>query len=343
MKISGRCISDHDRPLIVAELGINHGGCLETAKNMVRAAAQSGCECIKHQTHFVEDEMTVEAKAVFPPNADRSIWDVISGAALSKAAEQELKDYTESFGMIYLSTPFSRSAADYLNEIGVPAFKIGSGEMDNLPLIRHIAQFGKPIIMSTGMHSFDSIKQSVEIIESYDIDYALLECTSAYPAAPESIRLSSICELKSRFPRAIIGFSDHSIGTAMSIAATALGANIIERHFTDSRYREGPDIICSVDPAELRYLIDRSAEVHTAMTSKRVRTETEDNVYKFARASIVADRDLKRGDILTAQDIWARRPGNGEIPGYDFDKIIGKKIKRDVLRNTQLKWQDIGE
>lgn len=341
MNISGRHISDNTPPLVIAELGINHGGCLDTAKNMVLAAAQSGCECIKHQTHFVEDEMTDDAKTVFPPNADRSIWDVIADAALSKDDEQALKDYTESLGMIYLSTPFSRSAADFLNDIDIPAFKIGSGELDNLPLIRHIAQFGKPIIMSTGMHSFENVARSVEIIESYNIDYALLECTSAYPAAPDSIRLSSIAELKSRFPRAVIGFSDHSMGPTMSIAATALGANIIERHFTDSRYRDGPDIICSMDPAELRYLIDRLAEVHVAMTTKRTRTATEDSVYQFARASIVADRDLQKGTILTAADIWARRPGTGEIPGYDFDKIIGRRLLRNLSRNTQLKWQDL--
>jgi len=343
MNISGRHISNSTPPLVIAELGINHGGCLETAKNMALTAAQSGCECIKHQTHFVEDEMTDDAKTVFPPNADQSIWDVISNAALSKDEEQELKDYVESIGMIYLSTPFSRSAANFLNDIGVPAFKIGSGEMDNLPLIRHIAQFGKPIIMSTGMHSIENVARSVEIIEHYGVDYALLECTSAYPATPQSIRLSSIAELKSRFPRAVIGFSDHSMGPTMSIAATALGANIIERHFTDSRYREGPDIICSMDPTELRYLVDRLAEVHLAMTAKRERTATEESVYQFARSSIVADRDLKKGSILTADDIWARRPGTGEIPGYEFDKIIGRQLLRDLNRNTQLKWQDLAE
>jgi sialic acid synthase SpsE len=187
------------------------------------------------------------------------------------------------------------------------------------------------------------VARSVEIIESYNVDYALLECTSAYPAAPDSIRLSSIAELKSQFPRAVIGFSDHSMGPTMSIAATALGANIIERHFTDSRYREGPDIICSMDPAELRYLIDRLAEVHVAMTAKRERTATEESVYQFARASIVADRDLKQGSILTAADIWARRPGTGEIPGYEFDKIIGRRLLRDLSRNTQLKWKDLAE
>jgi sialic acid synthase SpsE len=343
MKIAGRTISRDEPPLIIAELGINHGGCLETAKKMVLMAAQAGCECVKHQTHFVEDEMTEEAKKVFPPNADKSIWDVIANASLTKKEEVELKTFAEGLGLIYISTPFSRSAADFLNEIDIPAFKIGSGELDNLPLLRHIAQFGKPIIMSTGMHSFESIERSVEILASENLDYALLECTSAYPARPESIRLSSISELQKRFPGAVVGFSDHSMGPTMSIAATALGARIIERHFTDTRYREGPDIICSMDPAELRYLVDRLEEVHIAMKVDRFRTSTEASVYEFARSSIVADRDLRRGDILTTSDIWARRPGTGEIPGYEFDEVVGKKLTRNLPKNTQLRWQDLTE
>ena len=195
MKIGDRLISDSQPPLIVAELGINHGGCLQAAKDMVTTAAKSGCECVKHQTHFVDDEMTDEARQIRPPNADTSIWNVIEKAALSADEEFELKNYTESLGLIYLSTPFSRSAANFLNEIGVEAFKIGSGEADNLPLIEHIANFGKPIIMSTGMHSFSSLKSSVDIIESYGLDYALLECTSAYPTPPETVRLSAITEI----------------------------------------------------------------------------------------------------------------------------------------------------
>jgi len=338
MKILNRIISKNTPPLVIAELGINHGGCLQTAKGMVLAAAQAGCECIKHQTHFVEDEMTEEAKSVYPPNAEISIWDVIKKCALTAKEEIELKSYTESLGMIYLSTPFSRAAADFLNEIGVPAFKIGSGEVDNLPLLKHIVKFGKPIIMSTGMHSITSLEKSVEILEMNNIDYALLECTSAYPAAPNTIRLSAINQLKEHFPRAMVGFSDHSVGPTMSIAATALGARIIERHFTDSRYRPGPDVVCSMDPAELRFLVDRTLEVHQALQAEKVKFEIEESVYKFARSSVVADRDIKKGTKITNDDIWARRPGNGNIAGYEYEKLIGKTALFDIAKNTQLKW-----
>ncbi len=338
MKIGNRLISKDNFPLIIVEIGINHGGNLEVAKHMVNEAANAGAECIKHQTHFVEDEMTEEAKFIFPPNADISIWDVIERNSLTKDEEISLKKHTENLGLIYISTPFSRSAADFLNDIDIPAFKIGSGECDNIPLIRHISSFGKPVILSTGMQSIKAVRNSVEILVNSDIDYALLECTNLYPSPPEIVSLKGINELKKEFPGSLVGFSDHSIGPSMSLAAIALGANIIERHFTDSRYREGPDISCSMDPSELRFLIDRSKEIHISINNEKKRTKEEEPVYKFARGSIVADKDLKVGDIIKEEDIWARRPGNGEIPAYDFDKVIGKELLRDVTFNSQLKW-----
>ncbi|NBR33177.1 MAG: polyhydroxyalkanoate biosynthesis repressor PhaR [Rhodobacteraceae bacterium] len=340
MKIGNREISANHAPLVIAEIGINHGGDLEVAKNMVRLAAAAGCECVKHQTHIVEDEMTNEAKSIFPPNADVSIWDVMAQCALSLDDEAELKRYTEELGMIWISTPFSRAAADFLEELDVPAYKIGSGEADNLPLIRHIAKKGKPVIMSTGMQSIDTIRASVQILEDAGTEYALLECTNLYPSPPEIVSLQGVTDLKNAFPNAVVGFSDHSIGPEMALASVALGASILERHYTDTRYRKGPDISCSMDPAELRFLIDRSREIHTALMNPKQRTGPEEDVYRFARASVVADKDLSAGSILTEADIWARRPGSGEIAGYDFDKVVGKTLKVSVQRNQQLKWSD---
>lgn len=338
MKIGNRVISSEQPPLVIAEIGINHGGDLEVAKGMVRLAAESGCEMVKHQTHIVEDEMTDEAKSIFPPNAEVSIWDVMQQCALSREDEAELKRYTESLGMIWISTPFSRAAADFLEELDVPAYKIGSGEVDNLPLIRHVARKGKPIIMSTGMQTIDSIRASVQILEDSGVDYALLECTNLYPSPAEIVSLKGVTDLRQAFPNAQVGFSDHSIGPEMALASVALGATILERHFTDTRYRKGPDIICSMDPAELRFLIDRSREIWIAAHNDKKRTSAEEDVYRFARASVVADMDLPEGHVITEQDIWARRPGSGEIPGYDFDKVVGRKLKRSVVRNQQLKW-----
>jgi N-acetylneuraminate synthase len=343
VKIAGREISTSQPPLVIAEIGINHGGDLDTAKHMAKLARDAGCECIKHQTHFLEDEMTDEARSIFPPNADVSIWDVMAGCALSPQDEIALKDYCESLGMIFISTPFSRKAADFLNDIDVPAYKIGSGEADNLPLIRHIARFGKPVIMSTGMQTIDSLQQSVAILDEAGIDYALLECTNLYPSPPENVSLQGITELRQAFPNAHVGFSDHSIGPEMALASVALGACILERHYTDTRYRKGPDISCSMDPAELRHLIDRSREIHTALHNPKVRTAAEEDVYRFARASVVADRDMPAGTVINEADIWARRPGSGEIAGYEFDRVVGQTLTRDVTRNEQLKWSDLKE
>lgn len=341
LTIAGRKIGPAHPPLVIAEIGINHGGDLAVAKDMVRRAAAAGCEMIKHQTHILEDEMTEEAKSIFPPNADVSIWDVMAACALSQDEEAELKAYTETLGMIWISTPFSRAAADFLEGLDVPAYKIGSGEADNLPLIRHIAKKGKPVIMSTGMQTIETLHASIEILDQAGIDYALLECTNLYPSPPDIVSLKGVTELYNAFPRAVIGFSDHSIGPEMALASVALGASILERHYTDLRYRKGPDIINSMDPAELRFLIDRSKEIWIAANNPKERSAPEEDVYRFARASVVADRDLPEGHVIHESDIWARRPGSGEIPGYDFDKVVGKRLTRSVTRNTQLKWSDL--
>ena len=340
MKIGNRSIGPNEPPLVIAEIGINHGGDLDVAKNMVDLIASSGCECVKHQTHIIEDEMTEEAKWIFPPNADKSIWDVMKECSLTLDEEKELKKHAENLGLIWISTPFSRKAVDFLDHIDVPAFKIGSGEADNLPLINHIAKKGKPIIMSTGMQSIQSLKNSVEILENSHVEYALLECTNLYPSPPEIVSLKGIEELKEAFPKALVGFSDHSIGPEMALASVALGACIVERHFTDTRYRNGPDISCSMDPAELRLMIDRSVEIYKALNNPKQRTTPEEDVYKFARASVVADKDMPAGHIITEKDIWARRPGSGEIPGYKYHDVIGKKLRLAVKKNHQLEWSN---
>lgn len=338
VKIKNREIGSGNSPFIIADIGINHGGSLEVAKHMVKCIADSGGECVKHQTHFVEDEMTEEAKSIYPPNSSESIWDVIKNSALSEEDEVELKGYAESLGLIYLSTPFSRKAVDFLNKIDIPAFKIGSGEIDNLPLVRHIADIGKPIILSTGMQSLETIEPAINILEHSNIDFALLECTNLYPSPPEVVSLQGLLELKKKYQFVEVGFSDHSIGPTMALGAVALGATIIERHFTDSRYRIGPDISCSMDPAELRFLLDRSKELHVALSNKKERTSSEEAVYKFARSSVVADRQIPKGTVISEKDIWARRPGNGEIPGYDYDKVIGKITKNIIKKNEQIRW-----
>ena len=334
--IRGREIGHSYPPMVVAEIGINHGGDLSIAKHMVELIASSGGECVKHQTHFVEDEMVESAKSVYPPNGGgASIWDIIESNSLSFDDELLLKEFAEDCGLIYLSTPFSRRAAQFLNDIDVPAFKIGSGECSNLLLVSYIASFGKPVIMSTGMHSIDLIRQSVDIFDSHNIDLILLECTNAYPTPPTEISLRAISELKQEFGKPV-GYSDHSIGPTMALAACALGACIIERHFTDSRYRSGPDISCSMDPAELIFLVDRCAEIYVATNQPKGRTVSEEAVYNFARSSLIAGKDIPKGKILTVGDLWAKRPGDGFYSGADARLVIGAETLQSIAKDEKI-------
>lgn len=342
-EIGGRKIGYDFDPLVVAELGINHGGSIDIAKKMVDAAAGAGTEIIKHQTHIVEDEMSKEAKNVIPGHTKESIYDIMSKCALGEEEEKELQDYVIKKGMIFISTPFSRAAADRLEKMNVPAFKIGSGECNNYPLIKHIASFGKPIILSTGMNTLDSISEAVNIFRQYKIPYALLHCTNVYPTPPELVRLNAITELRNKFPDAVVGLSDHTTTNYPCIAAVALGAAILERHFTDSMDRIGPDIICSMDPTACKELITASRIVRKARDGKKGPVKEEKPTIDFAYASVVSISKIKKGDTFSYSNIWVKRPGTGEILAVDFERLLGKKAKSDIPADTQLCWKDVEE
>lgn len=338
--IGNRLVGEGCLPLVIAEIGINHGGSLMVAKEMVDAAKSAGAEVIKHQTHVVKDEMSSEAKKVIPGNADISIYDIMAKAALSEKEEYELKTYVEEQGMIFISTPFSRAAADRLHHWDVPAYKIGSGECNNYPLIKHIAAFGKPIILSTGMNDIISVRKAVEIIESFHVPYALLHTTNLYPTPPELVRLGAMLELKDNFPNAVIGLSDHTVNNNACLAATALGASILERHFTDSKERCGPDIINSMDPKEMTELMNGANEIFKMQGGKKEAAKEEQVTIDFAFATVVAIKDIKKGDVLTEQNIWVKRPGTGEIKAEFYERILGKKADSDISKDTHLKWKD---
>lgn len=328
-------------PLVIAEIGINHEGNLTVAKEMVDAAYRSGAEVIKHQTHIVEDEMSQYAKKVIPGNTDVSIYDVMSRCALNENDEYELKRYVESKGMIFISTPFSRAAANRLEEMGVQAYKIGSGECNNYPLIEHIASFGKPMIVSTGMNDINSISKTVAILENKNVPYALLHCTNIYPTPPELVRLGGMLELMKEFPNAVTGLSDHTLNNNACLAATALGASILERHFTDSKKRTGPDIICSMDPDELKQLIIGTNEIFKMRGGKKEAAKEEQVTIDFAFATVVATKPLKKGDVLTKENIWVKRPGIGEIKAEHYEELIGKIVIKDIPLDEHLAWGDI--
>ncbi|WP_246943864.1 N-acetylneuraminate synthase [Bacillus pinisoli] len=341
IQIGDRKIGEDFKPFVIAEIGINHEGSLEVAKQMVDAAHSAGAEVIKHQTHIVEDEMSKEAKKVIPGNTNVSIYEVMERCALNEEDELELKEYVESLGMIFLSTPFSRAAAKRLEKMGVLAYKIGSGECNNYPLIEHIASYGKPMIVSTGMNDIESIKQTVEILEQKGVQYALLHCTNLYPTPPHLVRLGGMEELKNTFPNAVIGLSDHTANNNAALAATALGASILERHFTDSKERPGPDILCSMEPKDLQELIVASSEISKMRGGKKEAAIEEKVTTDFAFATVVTIKELKQGDTLTEDNIWVKRPGIGEITAGSYKSILGKQVNKNIQNDHHLSWKDI--
>lgn len=341
IEINGRKIGKDYPPLVIVEIGINHEGSLNTAFEMVDAAIAAGAEVIKHQTHVVEDEMSLAAKKVIPANADESIFDIMRRCALSERDELELKEYVESKNAIFLSTPFSRAAANRLEKMGVSAYKIGSGECNNYPLIDHIASFGKPMIVSTGMNSIRSIDKAVSTIRKYDVPYALLHCTNIYPTQSHLVRLGAMSELETTFPDAVIGLSDHTTSNLACFGATALGASILERHFTDRMDRPGPDIINSMDPVQLKALIIGTAEIMKMRGGSKGPLKEEQPTIDFAFATVVSVKDIKKGDVFHKDNIWVKRPGTGEIPAEHYEHLFGKKALKNVASGEHINIKDV--
>tara|TARA_R110000744_G_scaffold142854_1_gene254631 strand:+ start:6964 stop:8001 length:1038 start_codon:yes stop_codon:yes gene_type:complete len=339
--IDNREISVDSPPFVIAEIGINHNGDLSKAKKMIYDAAFAGAECVKFQCHIVEDEMSSHAKKVVPPNANESIYSIMEKCAFSLKEELQLKELTESLNMIYLSTPFSRAAANRLEKMGVVAYKIGSGECNNYPLVEHIAKFGKPIILSTGMNDVASILPSIKIFRKYNVSYALLHCTSLYPTPYNKVRLGALTELGEAFPDAVLGLSDHSLGNYTCFASVALGASILEKHFTSSKNWDGPDVPISIDPHELKDLICGSRAIHEALGGNKNILKEEQPTIDFAYASVVAIKNIKKGEVLTEDNIWVKRPGTGEIFAKHFESLLGKIVQSDISADCHLSWQDI--
>lgn len=330
-----------EEPLVIPEMGINHEGSLEVAKLIVDAAARAGAKVIKHQTHIVEDEMSHAAKNVIPGNTNVSIYEVMERCALSEEEEFELMQYVESKGMVFLSTPFSRAAADRLERFGVKAYKIGSGELNNYPLIKHVASFGKPMIVSTGMNDIQSIKKAVAILEAADVPYALMHTTNLYPTDPRLVRLGAMQKMMDAFPGVPIGLSDHTLTNTACIAAMALGATVVERHFIDKMDRPGPDVVCSMDEQRCAELIMAAKDVPLMLGGEKEAAREEQVTIDFAFATVVTIKNIKAGEIFTADNLWVKRPGTGEILAEKFEDILGKKAKIDIDNDTQLTWDMI--
>lgn len=337
VKIGARWVGEGQPVLVIAEAGINHNGELDKAVALVDAAAAAGADVIKFQTHLPDHEMLREGFSA--GYIGESFFDLLSRCALDREAHRTLMRRAEEQGILFLSTPFSREAADLLAGLRVAAYKTGSGELTNIPLLSHIARKGKPMIISTGMSELGEIAATVRAVRRINPRLILMQCTSTYPAKPDQVNLGVIPILRKRFG-CPVGLSDHTEGIATALGAVALGACAVEKHFTIDRRWPGPDQPASLDPAELAALVAGVRAVRLALgATKRVHAG-EVPVQKMARESVVAVADIAKGQKIGPAQVWVKRPGTG-IPARELPRVIGRVARRDIARDTLLRWQDL--
>ena len=331
------------RPYIIAEISGNHNGSIDRAKELVKLAKENGADCVKIQT-YTPDTMTIKSnKDDFLIKGGLwdgyNLWDLYDWAQTPFEWQKELFEYANSIGITMISTPFDESAVDLLESLSCPFYKVASFELTDLPLIKYIAQTKKPIILSTGMANEKEIKEAIETIIQYGSgDFILLHCVSGYPTPVEEINLDTITLLKKKF-KCDIGLSDHTLGNTSAILSIALGAKVIEKHFTFDRSEGGPDAEFSMEPHELKDLSENISLAHKAIGvgSFEMKSAEESNI-KFRR-SIYVVNDIKKGDVFTKENIRRIRPGYGLEP-KDYEKIIGLKAKRDLEEGNPLTKQD---
>ena len=334
LEIAGRKIGEDYPPLVIAEVGINHEGEFDKAIQMVEAAAAAGAECVKFQCHITEAEM-IPTDMKPGEISDERLWDIIKRCELTQHEERQVKAYCEELGIIYLSTPFSREAADRLNEMHVSGFKIGSGECNNVPLLEHIAGMGKPVILSTGMNDLVSVRRSVAVFQAHDCPVMVTHCTSMYPTPYEHVRLGALRQLRESLT-VPVGLSDHSLGIYTCLGAVALGACVLEKHFTISRSWPGPDTSLSIEPDELEELVRGAHAVWMAGGGEKTVLPEEKPVIDFAYASVVTIKPVAQGEVFSLQNTWAKRPGTGAFHATQLEDVLGRRAARDVAGDVQL-------
>lgn len=344
-RIAGRDVGHGSPCFVIAEAGVNHNGDLALARTLVDIARDAGADAVKFQTFRAERLAAASApKADYQKrttDADESQVDMLKKLELSDDAFRELAEYCDRKGILFLSTPFDELSADFLETLGMAAYKVPSGEVTNLPYLEHIARKGKPMIVSTGMADLGEVEQAVASIEGAgNAEFALLHCVSNYPADPADVNLRAMDTMREAFGKPV-GYSDHTEGIAVSLAAVSRGACVIEKHFTSDRNLPGPDQKASLEPGELRELVRGIRTIETALGSTRkTPSAAERNTASVARKSLVAARDLANGTTLDAAMLIAKRPGTGISPAL-LRSITGRKLRRDVRADELLRLEDL--
>ena len=340
LKIGDREISRACKPYIIAELSANHNGSLEKALKLVELAAKAGADAIKLQT-YTADTMTIDSDAD-DFKITGGLWDGYTLYELYEEAHtpwewhEAIMKKAASFGIDCFSSPFDETAVDFLESLNVPAYKVASFEMTDLPLVEKIASTGKPVVVSTGMASFDEIQETVETIRKFHDNIILLHCVSAYPTPHTEQNISTVSLLEQEFG-CIAGLSDHTMSNSSAIAAVAMGACLIEKHFIESRQDKGPDSEFSLEPPELEDLVVRTREAWESIGKASFDLKEAESGNKRFRRSIYFIDDVKAGDKISLDNVKRIRPGFGLEPKY-FGQVLGRTVSQDVSRGTPLSW-----
>lgn len=346
-EIAGRRVGPDSPPYVIAEMSGNHNGSLERALEIVDAAAASGADAIKLQT-YTADTMTLKVDAPgFVIDDESSLWngrhlyDLYAEAHLPWEWHAPIMDHARSLGIACFSSPFDETAVDFLEELNSPAYKIASFELIDLPLIERVARTGKPMIMSTGMATLAEIDEAVRTARDCGNEQiVVLQCTSTYPATPENTNIATIPHLRTA-TGCLVGLSDHTMGCGVSVAAVALGAVLIEKHFTLARSDGGVDSTFSMEPAELAQLRVETERAWQAVGQVKYGTIAAEALSKSHRRSLYITQDLKAGDPIAADNMRAIRPGHGLPPKFRR-QLLGRRVSRDVPRGTPVSWDLLG-
>jgi N,N'-diacetyllegionaminate synthase len=338
MIFGGRRLGSGHPALVIAEIGNNHDGSVGQAAALVEAAAEAGADAVKFQTHIAEAEMLPSTPT--PPHFDEPRFEFTKRMELTRDAHQRLKALAEERGLIFFSSPFSVEAVKILEELGVSGYKVASGEVTNPPLLRAIAATGRPVLISTGMSGLDEVAAAVAVFRKAGTPVALMQCMSAYPCPPDQVNLRAMRTLADRFGYPV-GLSDHTRDIYVALAAAALGAACVEKHFTLSRRLYGPDHHASLEPDDLARLVDGVHQVHAALgTAEKHRDPSLDPVRATFEKSVVAATAIAEGVVIEESMLTTKRPGTG-IPAARLDAVVGRRSARAISPNELLMESDL--
>lgn len=325
IELDGVTIGAGAKPYIIAEVGVNARTDLELAKQFIATAAESGADAVKFQTHLTDEEM---AKVAMEDVGAMNVYGTVDNCVWSRTEHEQLQACAQEHEITFLSTPFSAAAVDLLADIDVPGFKIGSGEMDNFEILERVCETKKPALVSTGMHSWDEIKQTIDFLQERATSFALFYCVSEYPTDATDFDFETIAALRDQ-AGVPIGFSDHSTGVEAAKAAIGYGADLVEKHFTLDRRLPGPDQVVSIEPDELNDLCSFAKLYHDTGSKKDMLTDEEEAVKVWAHHSIVAAEDIEVGDTFNRENITTKRPGTG-IPARKYFDVLGTTATESV-------------